>query len=72
MKMKKLLGMVMAVTLCVSALAGCGSTGQGTESQTAQSEGQTQSTDNQESKGSIGILVVTTQSQRSNTVIDSE
>ena len=72
MKMKKLLGMVMAVTLCVSALTGCGSeAGQGTESQTAQSESQTQSTDKQESKGSIGILVVTTQSQWCNSVIDS-
>ena len=71
MKMKKLLGMVMTVALCVSALAGCGSTAQQGDTQVAQTQSQTQSSDQQESKGSIGILVVTTQSQWCNSVIDS-
>ncbi len=71
MKMKKLLGMVMTVVLCVSALAGCGSTAQQGDTQVAQTQSQTQSSDQQESKGSIGILVVTTQSQWCNSVIDS-
>ena len=71
MKMKKLLGMVMTVALCVSALAGCGSTTQQGDTQAAQTQSQTQSGDRQESKGSIGILVVTTQSQWCNSVIDS-
>jgi len=71
MKMKKLLGMVMTVVLCVSALAGCGSTTQQGDTQVAQTQSQTQSSDQQESKGSIGILVVTTQSQWCNSVIDS-
>ena len=71
MKMKKLLGMVMTVVLCVSALAGCGSTAQQGDTQVAQTQSQTQSSNQQESKESIGILVVTTQSQWCNSVIDS-
>lgn len=71
MKMKKLLGMVMTVALCVSALAGCGSTAQQGDTQAAQTQSQAQSGDQQEAKGSIGILVVTTQSQWCNSVIDS-
>lgn len=70
MKMKKLLGMVMTVALCVSALAGCGSTAQQGDTQAAQTQSQAQSGDQQEAKGSIGILVVTTQSQWCNSVID--
>lgn len=71
MKMKKILGMVMTVALCVSALAGCGSTAQQGDTQAAQTQSQAQSGDQQEAKGSIGILVVTTQSQWCNSVIDS-
>lgn len=71
MKMKKLLGMVMTVALCVSALAGCGSTAQQGDTQAAQTQSQAKSGDQQEAKGSIGILVVTTQSQWCNSVIDS-
>ena len=71
MKMKKLLGMVMTVALCVSALAGCGSTAQQGDTQAAQTQSQAQSGAQQEAKGSIGILVVTTQSQWCNSVIDS-
>lgn len=71
MKMKKLLGMVMTVALCVSALVGCGSTAQQGDTQAAQTQSQAQSGDQQEAKGSIGILVVTTQSQWCNSVIDS-
>lgn len=71
MKMKKLLVMVMTVALCVSALAGCGSTAQQGDTQAAQTQSQAQSGDQQEAKGSIGILVVTTQSQWCNSVIDS-
>ena len=71
MKMKKLLGRVMTVALCVSALAGCGSTAQQGDTQAAQTQSQAQSGDQQEAKGSIGILVVTTQSQWCNSVIDS-
>lgn len=41
------------------------------DTQAAQTQSQTQSGDRQESKGSIGILVVTTQSQWCNSVIDS-
>ena len=69
--MKQLLGMVMTVALCVSALAGCGSTAQQGDTQAAQTQSQAQSGDQQEAKGSIGILVVTTQSQWCNSVIDS-
>ena len=68
---QRILGMVMTVALCVSALAGCGSTAQQGDTQAAQTQSQAQSGDQQEAKGSIGILVVTTQSQWCNSVIDS-
>lgn len=73
MKTKKLLGILLTVVMSISMLAGCRSSEQTATSDVTKTatEASTEKAETTSDKGSIGVLVVTTQSQWCNSVIEA-